>query len=328
MNPNKYFKLFPFFIIYILICLFTIIQNTYKFPNSLDLIDNNDKVFVLKDGIHFYNQNLSVEYEDKKVNFTLFSESANDNEKVSLAQFSEEQGGYIIILVMRILYIFNRDGTNPKSVNLTEEINLTHYGLTPYKKFDNKLDFIISYLKSSSIIIAKCQYNLVDNQIEIIKENIVINNSQLKGVYCIFMTPLSSLGINNDILTCFYSISNKIFTQSFNPENNYTEITDLKYNKTFSLIIYTPLYINAITNKNKQKALIYLVCQESPFWMTFDFRNIFSNDLKENKTGLAYNIHKHKLFYFSQTDEFVTCSLLQNSCKTFIMVFKNNFSLK
>jgi len=323
---NKISILIPFILEYIFILLLIgtneETQISLEFPTSLQLI-NNDIVIVAKDGIHFYNQSL-VEYGERKISLSLLT-LAGDIEKISIAQFSEENDGYILILVMDILYIFDQGETEYKICNLTQEINGAHYGLTPYKKEGNKLIFIISYKDkdSSRIVIDKCEYYLGTININITKDiSIEINNGNLKGVYCLFMKKDS-----NEILSCFYAISNEIFTQSFDPNDDFKELENLKYSRKFELFEYPPSYINAITNKIKAKALIYLSCDSKSFWMTFDFENKFSNESQEIERGITYDIYKHKNYYFQQKNEFITASFM-DSCKFFIMAFNNEFNLE
>ena len=113
--------------------------------------------------------------------------NVDEIEKVSIEQFSNKNGGHILILVMNTLYIFNREGTEEKTVDLSQKINGDHYGLTPYKKEDKQLIFIISYIESSNIIVKKYEFNLeseVINITNIIEKNIIFVN--LKGV-CILL---------------------------------------------------------------------------------------------------------------------------------------------
>ena len=322
---NLFSFILKYFFILLLIETNEEMQISLAFPTSFELI-NNDIVIVAKNGIHFYNQNL-VEYEGKKLELPLLNR-AEDIEKVSIAQFSEENDGYILILVMDILYIFDQGGTEHKIFNLTQEINGAHYGLTPYKKEGDKLIFIISYKDKDSlrIVIDKYEYNLQTININKTKDiSIQINSGNLKGVYCLFMKQ--SFSDSNEILTCFYAISNEIFTQSFDPREDFNELENLKYSRKIELFLYPPLYINAVTNNNKIKALIYLVCDTKPFWMTFDFQNKFTKENQEFENGLAFDIYKHKIFYFQQKNEFIAASFM-DQCKFFIMVFNNQFNLE
>ena len=320
---------FPFILEYIFILLLieTNEESTISlhFPTSFELI-NNDIVIVAKDGIHFYNQSL-VEYSEKRVSFSLLN-SVEQIEKISIAQFPNENDGQILILVMDILYVFNKEGTEHKMVNLTQNINGAHYGLAPYKKEeDNKIIFIMSYIESSKIIIKKCEFNLVTDQIDI--TNIIdknLNYANLKGIYCIFMKKSKS--DSNEILTCFYaSYPGQIFTISLSPEDNFMELDELNYNITCDSINDGPLYINAETNEDKIKALIYIIFNGNSYWMTFDFVNKFTKEKKEKANEISFKIYHHKILYFQQKKEFVTASYL-NGCKFFIMAFNFEFNLE
>ena len=321
---------FPFILEYIFILLLigTNEENTIslEFPTSFELI-NNDIVIVAKDGIHFYSQSLE-EYSGKYVSFSLLNR-ADQIEKISFAQFSNSNGGHILILVMDILYVFNSEGADSKMVDLTGKISGAHYGLTSYKKEeDNKLIFIISYIESPKIIIDKCEFNFNNGGINISKIYDIstnYNSDTLKGVYCLFMKQ--SLMDSKEILTCFYIKFNKIFTQSFDPENNFIELANLEYNITGELFSYAPSYINVIANNDKTKALIYFIWYNNAYWMTFDFENKFTKEIEEKKTEIVTELYQHKLYYFQRKNEFVTASYM-NNCKYFIMVFNNEFNLE
>ena len=144
------------------------------------------------------------------------------------------------------------------------------------------------------------------------------------------MNPLSSLNINNDLLTCFGTIEwpPYLFSATFDPENNFEEIVILRDYKNHPNIVYANSYIYSKVNKKKKKAIIYIVFNAFPFWATFDYTNKFSSIYKESIGDGNYfhqNYWEHKIFYFEQTSEFVIASLT-NSCDKFIMVY-NNFNI-
>ena len=84
---------------------------------------------VASDGIHFFISNLD-EDQDKKINFENQITTSEENDNVCIVQFSENDGGYIIILAMNILYFFYPDGTLINSFSFTEEAE--HYCINPY----------------------------------------------------------------------------------------------------------------------------------------------------------------------------------------------------
>ena len=57
-----------------------------------------------------------------------------------MAQFSENDGGYIIILALNTLYIFDSDKIKKKEVDISS-FNAIHLCITPYKKDSQNLYF-------------------------------------------------------------------------------------------------------------------------------------------------------------------------------------------
>ena len=244
------------------------------FPTSLTLLDNSN-VLVANDGIHFFNEDFTQEDSSKRVELTI---DKDDLEKITMSQFSSENDGYILILVQNILYIFDINKNLKKYFNITEDINANHYCIIPYKKdSNNNLNFIISYKDSLQIVLAIIQFNLSDENLDlIINKKIYTPHLKdgtdiqvLEGVSCIFMSYSTNI-----LLNCFSSIlyPPQIYSTSFNPENNFEEIEDLRFYKE----INQPYIISAITNEDKKKAIIYFVTfSNNLFWTIFDYANEF-----------------------------------------------------
>ena len=72
----------------------------FRYPVSLTLLDQSIAL-VGSDGIHFYDKELTI--DSNNISFTVQYE---DIDKIALAQFSESDGGYILILVKNFIYIF------------------------------------------------------------------------------------------------------------------------------------------------------------------------------------------------------------------------------
>ena len=67
-----------------------------------------------------------------------------------MVQFSEEDGEYIMILAMNIIYFFDQNGNFLDNADLSEYINADYYSLVPYKRDDNYLHYIISQKNSEN----------------------------------------------------------------------------------------------------------------------------------------------------------------------------------
>ena len=147
-----------FYSIFIVLCLFiTSYQDNKLFftsPNSLTLLDNSIAI-VADNGIHFYNKDLTIDSNNIPLEVTV-----NDLNKIAMAQFPEIYGSYILILVKDNLYIFDQNKGLIKNSNIASIINGTHYDIIPYKKDNNILHFIISYVETNKIVLSIFSFNL------------------------------------------------------------------------------------------------------------------------------------------------------------------------
>ena len=341
MNNYTIYNFIQFFSIILLISLFNLSKQaqsiTMSLPNSLILLDNS-QVVVSSNGIHFFDSSLETEEESKAIPLEIQN---TDLLKLAIVQFPREYDGYIIVYIQDTIFIFNsNEKSNIKRQNISETISGTRYNIVPYKKINNNIIFFISYSTTPKFTIANCIFDVTNviSDIIITTNEISLPNyneiaaQNLLGVPCVLLTPLESLNINNDLLTCFGSIEwePRIFSATFDPENNFQEIVALRSYAYNSEITHFNYYIYAKTNKRKKKALIYIVFNNIPFWGTFDYTNKFSPIYKEgtNWLNLHPEYYAHKIFYSDQTSEFIIISLFQN-CNKFIMIIKNfNLFLK
>ena len=325
--------------IYLFISLLILTINEEErllYPTILTLLSHKI-VLVINNGIHFYDANMENEDLDKYVPLNI-PDNDLDSFKTAMAQFSADDNGYILILAMNIIYFFRSDGTSIISKNLSNIIDGSYYCITPYKKENNYLHYIISYTNNSDFTMILNHFKFDINSNENILENLKkleimpddINPMQigLAGMTCIVM--FDSI-LHYDILTCFYSVSypGQIHSRSFDPRNSFNEIEDYYSCFNNDPVFYTfPTYVSAVTNLDKTKALVFLVFAASPYWMTFDFENEFSEIIKEeNDISLLGHYAKSKMFFFRQTHEFFIISEI-GACKKYILIFKNDFTIK
>jgi hypothetical protein len=176
-------------------------------------LQNKGLVVVQKDGIYFYDEN-EAEIESKKIKFETPISSEKENEKISMAQFPEKEGGYILIHAEEYLYIFQSTGNLLKKQYLPEMTMVENIKIIPYKEEQNNLLYIISYqlsLKKFGINLYK--FDLINKQNSMIttktlnmlqnKENILTSNYEIFGSSCLFM---KNSGENEDLFTCFFGV--------------------------------------------------------------------------------------------------------------------------
>ena len=334
INFNKFkISIFLFIFLFLFIHIKNEIIDGIQYPTLLTLLSQKI-VMVANDGIHFFTSNDNSEDTTKKIIFEPQISSAEENKKTTLAQFSADNGGYIIILVMDILYIFDPDGNKIDSYDLREYINAIHYCLIPYKKENNLLYFIIVYPnKDLNFVLSYNKFNInskifenITSKTFIIKTKTYNNTpSKMNGVNCIFMKNSTMV---YDLLVCFYSVyyPSEIHARFFDPNNNFEELTEYfqYYHKNDS---FFPNYVSGVTGENKDKALIYIPTDQ-PNTMTFDLKEGFSEPIRyETGNYLSYDYSNNKIFYFRQIHEYL-CASKNNGCTFFLISFNENFSFK
>jgi hypothetical protein len=313
--------------------------NSGLYPSVFTLLNQNILLFDNK-GIHIYNSDFTIEDSTKKISFDTSFSSANENSKTAISQFSAENGGDVMVLVLDKIYFLTCEGTMEGEVDLSGIINGEHYSLTPYKKVGNELHYIISYKlpdeNYKNFFIDYFKYNIETRYNEKINsknvfvkvENKGIEPSALTGVSCMF---LPNSHFSYEIFTCFYSVTYNIEIQakSFDPENNFEVLDDYSsyYETSFTSSIS---YLSAVTNEDKQRVFIYFLFSE-PYWITFDFDNKFSTPSNFNyhsDFGILNQYYLNKVFYFRQTHEIVCGFTTTKMTQKYLLIFNSDFTLK
>ena len=308
------------------------------YPNVFTLLNQNILLFD-NHGIHIYNSDFTNEDSTKKCSFETNFPLPKDNSKTTISQFSSQDGGDIMVLVLDKMYFLTCEGTKEGEVDLSGEINGEHYSLNPYKKVGNELHYIISYIPQEgyqNFTIDYFKYNVQTGKNErIYSKNIFpkvesngVSPSSMTGVSCMF---LSNSHFSYEIYTCFYSVSFgvEIQAKSFDPENDFEVLEDYSsyYETGFTSLIP---YLYAVPNENKQRVFVYFLFSK-PYWITFDFDNEFSTHISFNYNSDLYILDQYymnKVFYFRQTHEIVCSFTTTQMTQKYILIFNSDFTLK
>ena len=288
------------YFIYFLSLLFNqwlMISNETEFNliySSIFVLLDKTIVDVAKDGIHFFNGQLNNEDTSHFVNFTVPLENNDEIAYISISQFSQKYGEYLLILRRRLLYIFDKEHNLISNFTIdksTPENNERINYIIAYKKENEYLHYLIRYSFNNYPHIEHYIFNLDNSNDENMLENpihskIIYEDIYTKSVYCSFMTPLPSTGIGHEILNCFYvdkeDYKNYIFSVSYDPDDDFNKIDSLRYNKSFDFWQGDGIFFGAITNEEKDKVLFYFR-QMIQYWGTFDYTNKFSDFVPENE---------------------------------------------
>jgi hypothetical protein len=288
---------------------------TAKYPNSLTLLDNSI-VLLTQDKIRFFSEYLGEELTNKEITL---DQNITESElyKIGMAQFSNDYNGYILILVNGLIHIFDSNKNLIKKKNISNGVKSgKRYSLIPYKKDGNILYFIISYnedyvtyfhLEYFSININENDSDLTSIKSKTINIPLSIASNlqiSLGGASCSLMSPISSLSITNKLLTCFCFLrpsNNYIYSTTMNPEDNFSEISELNSIKEHGISSLDPDFVSSVTEESQKRAFIYAAGGHYNIWMEFDFTNKLSSlgfAYFGETYSFRYESYKHHLYYF------------------------------
>ena len=312
-------------------------QSHILYPSVLSL-QNKGFVVVQADGIHFYDAN-KVEEESKKIKFETPIKSEKENEKISISQFPEKEGGYIIILIMEKIYLFQSSGYILKEENLSELTFVENIKLIPYKEEENNILYIISYKTSSKNFgINYYKFDLINKKISLISTKvsnifknpaqIIDSHNDILGTNCLFMkNPIQ----NEEVFTCFLGITfpAEILVKTFDlkndlfeEKNNYNYFIGKYENGKFNLI-------TAISNKEKNASIIYYYLNKILYKIDFNFiKGLSQPRTVKHIIDLTDDFWKKESDIVHQTKESIFSSRLYWAyCKSYMLFFNSNFTL-
>ena len=314
-------------------------QNQILYPSVLSL-NNQGLVAVQADGIHFYDSDKKEEIT-KKIKFESALISQEDTYKISMTQFSENDGGFILILVIDKLFLIQETGELIKEILLPEMKNLENMNIIPYKENNNNLYYIISFKKDTKHYgFNYYKYDLIKNS------NSLINSKSLEGIKnkgsfisydihgenCLFMKELDT---EKDIFSCFLGIGFPAEIQVRTFDINY-EIIKEKNSYRYSLgqndIKSFNLISALLTNDNKSSSIIYYDKNNILSKIEFDFeQGLFSPNIIdiEKEVNLTDHFWEEASKKMDESKESIYSSRLYLAyCKSYIIFFNSNFTLQ
>ena len=303
---------------------------SFAYPVLLQ-IDDDHAFLANEGGMHFFDSNLNnvISHEYQNNNIHDFKAIVD---KIKVAKLDEEYGGDIFCLIVNQIYVFSKNGNLTAIINFNDQLLGSNYvDIIPYKKENNILYFIISYIEpvsTSKKLILKL-YKFQENQC------ILLGNNSYKPFYLDY----TGIFINNDIFTCQIIISEKlgkkiltccyqassnslIIVQSFDIENNVTEIEEY-----YSKIPNDNL--NLITSTISEDKKNMLVCYSPSNYYGYCFTyNFDANIITNNSPYIEKCLNQHatfKLSYFSNTREYVLICLSSDDNTFTIVKFDSDF---
>ena len=311
-------------------------QSPILYPSVLSL-QNKGIVVVQTDGIHFYDFN-KVEEEPKKIKFETPITSERENEKISMGQFPEKEGGFIVIFVREKIYLMQSSGNLLKEELLPEMTSLENIKIIPYKEEENNLLYIISYKTASKQFgFNYYKFDLIHKKNSLIKIKILdmlknpgkinTSNANIFGSSCLFMKNL----VDEDVFTCFLGVAFpaeiqvrtfSIKNDEFEEKNNYKYLIGQYEIENFNLI-------SAIPNEQKDSSIIYFYKNKILSKINFDFvKGLSSPNTVKIDVNLPDEYWKLESEIMKESKESIFSSRLYwANCKSYMIFFNSNFSL-
>ena len=303
MSNNSYKSYILLFIFFIIIN-FALAQNIETnsaqsptlYPSVLSL-QNQGFVVVQTDGIHFYNSNKEEE-DSKKIKFDAPINSEKENEKISIAQFPEKEGGFILIFVGEKIYIMQSSGELLKEEKLVELNSVENIKLIPFKEEGNYLLYIITFKnEEKKLCFHYYKYDLIKKENSLINKkvlnpiinsgNILVTKNDIFGESCLFMKNTIK---NEDIFTCFIGsgFPDEIQARLFSIKNdNFEELNNYKY-LVGQFEIENFNLITAIPNDEKNAAIIYFLKNKILSKIEFNFmKGLYASSIVKPRVNLT-----------------------------------------
>ena len=328
-----------FFINFFIITIFFVELNFYpikildsKYPVSLTL-NNGNILLVTQDKIIFYDSLLENIINNYTLEEYLIANNEEDTYKTIISQYSKEYNNYILLLINNYLFILDEEGQLYIKKNMTSPLNeYNYYHLTPYKKIENELYYIISginkYNSQIDLFYYKININTSNNNLKLNKSFIPKTPSEenfLTLSYNIECQIMKSFEKNN-ILTCFYggSVPSYILINSFDLENN---LQDLDSYSNMTVISKNINYIKIKCDEDKSTALIGFINSNSDGYIfIYDINSNKVSSIKKLASQIALNIASINLEYFELTKQYVLS--FRSTLSTFtIILFDINFNI-
>ena len=208
---NYYFLTIKFLLLFQLMNLLSFVIKDIDYALKLRL-NNGNYLMLTAQGIYMYNPTLTSRIEVK--NFT--TRLTNDHREsypTNMAQFSSEDGGYIICLIKNITFIVSKTGDYLTEYTLDYMRNKSSYPIIPYGHSETQYYYFIITVEDNVVKFRKYIYNSYSNNI--IKENTYTYDTTKSSVYGAIGCQLMNY-TNQKVISCMYGRDKKVYWKVFN----------------------------------------------------------------------------------------------------------------
>ena len=255
-----------------------------------------------------------------------------DHREISLAQYPDDQSGYILCRIKQIIYLISPDfsfscfdtGLPTSSSNTI---------IVPYKKNGNSFIYFICYIDSTEIQTTPIHIekyifnkdsctNILENNLSIMPKNSFGKSLVPQGI-CLDCNLMY-----NDILTCFFTVVNIYETGyiSFDIKNNLTILQE--FSGTSGIKNVQANWLRTIQSEDKTKILCCFTTNYNDIYCSIYniIKNKWSNEIKI-LTKVNLGAESFYLKYFYETNEYLIYSSAGDNNKVDVVKLDKNFNI-
>ena len=319
------------YLYYIIIYLLLINIKSFQNFNAFTLL-SNDILLITDVGIFKYNPSTDTQTIIKSSNII---SSQDDQNYISVSQFTENEGGYIICRLKKTIFVFNSNLNTEYGNFEVGEIESCYCDIKSYKTLNGEITIIISYINSEckiKILMYQININQQNNFSQLIHEDIrqVITKDRIpqiilnKGITCEIIVKSTYY---NKLYACFvadiqtFSISASVFDL----EN---DLSFLYFSENVIQIAGT-LIIKSTISSNKKNVFICLI--ESNNYLTCLVYNSESNKLSDKIEffdGCSLNSPNTGVKYVNEKNEYSAYCYSSQGNKMKFIKFDENLNIK
>ena len=308
-----YFLIFSSIIDFIFInCQDESLNLDVKYAIAFTLSNQNIIIYSTK-GFYTFNSDLSLlMYSYNFTSEIIINEyDSLDVYYPSFSQYSDEEGGDILIFVYKTIYLFNNDGKFICKDTVENNIifnNQISYIIIPFKNLENEYYYTLLYIYNNIIYILYFKINNENGA----NENLIntfYENKERQILYSSFSCKRVKKN-NKYYIICFYSYYKELYKilagEIFDPENSFSSLEKIEYE-----VNYYPFYFKCAVNNDESKVYICYTTEGPAFCIYYDIiNNQFSTKIKTADyckiDHFSFNIN-----FFKITEEFIF------SCKNY-----------
>ena len=249
------------YLYFIIIYLLIIEIKSFRNFNAFNLL-SNDILLITDVGIIKYDASTDTQTTIKSS--TLIA-SQEDQNYISVSEFTEDEGGYIICRLKSTIFVFNSNLNNEYGNFEVSEISTVYCDMKSYKTLGAKLRIIINYINNECkmvLLMYQINVNQVDNFAKLIHQDSrqVISlygypqNILNKGISCELIVKST---YNNKLLACFVADqqTSAVIASIFDLEKN---LTFLYFSENLKVVSGTSI-IKSTISPNRKNSFVCLV---------------------------------------------------------------------